>query len=61
MITYDSRRTERLYEYLGWKVVGKKKVSKYEETVDKELYLTTIVKELNLNAAVGSEKLEIRN
>lgn len=46
MITYESRRTERVYEYLGWKVVDKKKVSKYEGRLDKELFLTTIVKEL---------------
>jgi hypothetical protein len=49
MITYESRRTEKLYEYLGWKVVDKKRVTKYENTLDKDLYLTTITKDLSLN------------
>lgn len=53
MITYDSRRSERLYEYLGWKVVGKRRVSKYEDRLEKELYLTTIVKELGEEDKMG--------
>jgi hypothetical protein len=51
MITYESRRTEKLYEYLGWKVMAKKKVTKYEGTLDKDLYLTTIMKDLEEEAA----------
>lgn len=51
MITYDHRRSERLYAYLGWKVVDKKRVSKYDGMLDKELYLTTIVKEIELTAS----------
>ena len=47
MVTYEDRRTERLYEYLGWKVVDKKRISKYDGTLAKELYLTTIIKELS--------------
>jgi hypothetical protein len=47
MITYDSRRSERLYEYLGWKVIDKKKVTKYEGRLEQYLYLTTIIKELD--------------
>jgi len=47
MVTYDSRRTERVFEYMGFKVVSKKRISKYEKTVDKELYLTTAVMEIN--------------
>jgi hypothetical protein len=47
MATYESRRTEQVYEYLGWKVMGKKKVTKYEGTLDKDLYLTTVLKEFD--------------
>jgi len=46
MITYDHRRTARVYEYIGWKVVDKKRVSKYDGVMNKELYLTTVVKDL---------------
>jgi ribosomal protein S18 acetylase RimI-like enzyme len=46
MVTYGHRRTERVYEYLGWKVVDKKRLSKYEGRVDEELWLTTVVKDL---------------
>ena len=45
MATYKSRRTEKLYEYMGWKVVSKKRITKYEDKLDKEIYLTTVVKE----------------
>jgi hypothetical protein len=44
--TYDTRRSDRLYEYLGWKVVDKKPITKYEGLVDKKIYLSTVVKEL---------------
>jgi hypothetical protein len=47
MITYNNRRTEKVWEYLGWKVINKKKVTKYQKTLDKELFLTTMVMELN--------------
>jgi ribosomal protein S18 acetylase RimI-like enzyme len=46
MMTYGNRRTERLYEYLGWKVMAKRRVTKYEEFLDQEMYLTTIMKDL---------------
>ncbi|MDD2707581.1 MAG: GNAT family N-acetyltransferase [Verrucomicrobiae bacterium] len=46
MATYDHRRTARLYEYMGWKVIDKKKVTKYQDKLDKELWLTTIIKEV---------------
>lgn len=46
MVTYDHRRTEKLYEYLGWKVLAKKKITKYQDRLDKDLYLTTVVMDL---------------
>ena len=46
MVTYHHRRTKRLYEYLGWKVIDKKRISKYNDTIHKELYLATIMKEI---------------
>ena len=46
MMTYENRRTEKVYEYMGWKVINKKRVSKYEGTLHKEMYLATIIKEL---------------
>lgn len=46
MVTYGHRRSEKLYEYMGWRVVDKKRLSKYEGKVDEELWLTTIVKDL---------------
>ena len=44
MITYENRRTEKVYEYMGWKVIEKKRVTKYEGTLDKKIYLTTVSK-----------------
>jgi len=44
IVTYDNRRTEKLFEYMGWKVVNRKRISKYEGMVDKKIYLTTIVR-----------------
>jgi hypothetical protein len=46
MVTYENRRTEKVWEYMGWKVVDKKKVTKYEGKLDKIPYLTTVVMEL---------------
>ena len=46
MATYANRRTERLYEYMGWTVVEKKRVTKYADILDKEIYLTTIIRDL---------------
>ncbi len=46
MVTYDHRRTDRLFEYFGMKVVNKKRISKYDDILGKELYLATIVKEV---------------
>ncbi len=47
MATYDNRRTERVYEYMGWKVLNKKRISKYDGAVDQEIYLSTVLMELN--------------
>ncbi len=47
MVTYDRRRTQRVFEYIGLKVTSQKRITKYQDTVDKEMYLTTVVKELN--------------
>lgn len=44
--SYDTRRTDRLYDYLGWKVVDKKRITKYAHLVDQPIYLSTVVKEL---------------
>jgi hypothetical protein len=55
MMTYNSRRTERVYEYLGWKVISKKRVTKYEGKIDKEMYLTTIIKDLREEVSVPAE------
>jgi len=46
MATFESRRGDRLFEYMGWKVIDKKRVSKYADATDQEVYLTTIIKDL---------------
>lgn len=46
MVTYETRRTNKVFEYLGLKVVSQKRITKYQDTVDKEMYLTTVVREL---------------
>ncbi len=46
MMTYENRRTEKVFEYMDWKVINKNRVTKYEGTLDKEMYLSTVVKEL---------------
>ncbi len=46
MATFETKRSDRLFEYLGWKVIDKKRVTKYQDVFHREVYLTTIVKEL---------------
>ena len=46
MATFETKRSDRLFEYLGWKGIDKKKVTKYQGVLDREVYLTTIIKEL---------------
>lgn len=45
IVSYDNRRTDRVYEYLGMKVMDKRLVTKYKDRLDKNIYLTTVLKE----------------
>lgn len=46
MTTYENKRSDQLFEYLGWKVIDKKQVTKYADVLDRNIYLTTMIKEL---------------
>ncbi|MBV9463698.1 MAG: GNAT family N-acetyltransferase [Verrucomicrobiae bacterium] len=46
MVTYANKRSDRLFEYLGWKVYDKKRITKYQSVFREEIYLTTIVCDL---------------
>jgi len=46
MTTYENKRSDQLFEYLGWKVIDKKKVTKYEAYLEQDIYLMTAIKEL---------------
>jgi GNAT superfamily N-acetyltransferase len=45
MATFDHRRSDRVYRYMGWDVLNKVRITKYRDMVDKEIYLTTVVRE----------------
>ena len=48
MATYETKRSDQLFEYLGWKVIDKRKVTKYADVLDREVFLTTIIKDLRV-------------
>jgi acetyltransferase (GNAT) family protein len=50
MSTFENKRSDQLFEYFGWKVIDKKKVTKYADVTDREVYLTTVVKDLQNSA-----------
>ncbi|MDZ4743759.1 MAG: GNAT family acetyltransferase [Verrucomicrobiota bacterium] len=47
MITYESRRGERMFERYGFKLIDKKKVSKFDGLSGEQVYLCTVLKNLD--------------
>jgi hypothetical protein len=45
MATFNNKRSDKLFEYMDWKVIDKKRVTKYTAFLDKDIYMTTIVRE----------------
>lgn len=46
MVTFDDRRTLRLFERYGFKVLNRSRISKFERFTPEPVYLTTIVKDV---------------
>jgi hypothetical protein len=46
MVTFDSRRGFRLFERYGFKVLNRSEITKYKRFTNQNVYLCTIVKEL---------------
>lgn len=45
MATFENKRSDKLFEYMGWKVIDKKRITKYSDILDKDIYMTTIIRE----------------
>ena len=46
MVTFESRRGAKVLERFGFRVIGKKEITKYRERYPEPVYLTTAVKQL---------------
>jgi hypothetical protein len=46
MVTFDDRRTLRLFERYGFRVLNRSQISKFKRFTAEQVYLTTIVKDL---------------
>ena len=49
VVTYESRRGNRMFERYGFKVIDQREVTKYRELYDGKIQLFTILKDLTLN------------
>lgn len=58
---YEHRRTDRLYEYLGWKVVDKREITKYRGLIQERIHLCTVVKDLSRDAHGANSQSEGRS
>jgi hypothetical protein len=47
VVTFADRRGARLFERYGFKVIGKKEITKYREFHPEPVYLTTVIKQLD--------------
>jgi hypothetical protein len=47
MATYDDRRTERVFQRLGFEVLNRCEITKYRKWLDKPVYLSTIYRDLS--------------
>ena len=47
MVTFDDRRTLRLFERYGFRVLNRSQISKFRRFTSEAVYLTTIVKDLD--------------
>jgi hypothetical protein len=50
VVTYESRRSDRLFERYGFKVIDQREVTKYRDIYPGKIHLFTILKDLTLNA-----------
>jgi hypothetical protein len=46
MVTFESRRGAKVFERFGFRVVGKKEITKYRGKHPEPVYLTTVIKHL---------------
>lgn len=47
VVTFADRRGARLFERYGFKVIGKKEITKYRDIHPEPVYLTTVIKQLD--------------
>jgi ribosomal protein S18 acetylase RimI-like enzyme len=50
VVTYESRRDDRLFERYGFRVIDQREVTKYRDLYPGKIHLFTILKDLTLNA-----------
>jgi ribosomal protein S18 acetylase RimI-like enzyme len=60
VVSYESRRGERLFERYGFRVVDEREVTKYREIHPEKIYLLTILKDLTLNSKLYGTDLHKR-
>jgi hypothetical protein len=54
MVTFEGRRSSRMFERYGFKVLNKSRVSKYDGVFNEPVYLCTVVKDLEENSQLYS-------
>jgi ribosomal protein S18 acetylase RimI-like enzyme len=47
MVTFDNRRSFRLFERYGFKVMNRSEITKYKQFTNRKVYLCTVIKELD--------------
>jgi len=49
MTTFESRRTTRMFERYGFRVLNRSEITKYAEIYPEKVFLTTVIKDLEAN------------
>ncbi len=56
MVTFEGRRGAKMFERYGFRVINKSRISKYDKIHSEPVYLTTVLKDLDRNERLYSEK-----
>lgn len=55
MVTFDERRTQKMFERYGFKVMNRSEITKYRKVHPEPVFLTTVVKDLRENVELYGE------
>ncbi|MDZ4815691.1 MAG: GNAT family acetyltransferase [Verrucomicrobiota bacterium] len=58
MVTFEGRRTERMFERYGFKLIDKKRVTKFDEVQSEPIFLCTVIKNLEERVHLYDKKSE---